>query len=113
MESRRINGKPRAVPILHLGTADALLERLRSAPAGPLTVRSFQHGDVAALTAVADRLGVVRLIDRHLRPRAEGVSVGTALLLAAMNRVVWPCSKRGWVDWAERTSLGQLFPEVR
>ena len=31
VESRRINGKPRSVPILHLGTADALLERLRSA----------------------------------------------------------------------------------
>lgn len=112
VESRRIHGKPRAVPILHLGTADALLERLRSAPAGPLTIRSFQHGDVAALKAVADRLGVVKLIDRHLRQRAAGVSVGTALLLAAMNRVVWPCSKRSWVDWAARTSLSQLFPEV-
>jgi hypothetical protein len=55
---------------------------------------------------------VVKLLDRHLRQRAEGVSVGTALLLAAMNRVVWPCSKRGWVEWAERTSLGQLFPEI-
>jgi hypothetical protein len=112
VKSRRINGKPRAVPILHLGTANALLERLRATPAGPLTVRSFQHGDVAALTAVAERLGVVKLIDRHLRQRAAGVSVGTALLLAAMHRVVWPCSKRGWVEWAERTSLGQLFPEI-
>lgn len=112
VESRRIHGKPRAVPLLHLGTADALLERLRAAPTGPLMVRSFQHGDVAALKAVADRLGVVRLIDRHLRRRTEGVSVGTALLLAAINRVVWPCSKRAWADWAERTSLGQLFPEV-
>src|SRR5512147_1479918 len=109
VESRRINGKPRAGPILHLGTADALLERLRSASAEPLTIRSLQHGDVAALKAVADRLGVVKLIDRHCRQRAAGVSVGTALLLAAMNRVVWPCSKRSWVDWAERTSLSQLF----
>ena len=32
VESRRINGKPRAVPILRLGTMDALLERLRSLP---------------------------------------------------------------------------------
>jgi len=112
VESRRIHGKPRAVPILHLGTADALLERRRSAPAGPLTIRSFQHGDVAALTAVADRLGVMKLIDRHRRQRAAGVSVGTAVLLAALNRVGWPCSQRSWVDWAERTSLSQLFPEV-
>ena len=67
MEARRIHGKPRAVPSLPLGTAEAVLERRRSAPAGPLTVRSFQHGAVAALKAVADRLGVVKRIDRHLR----------------------------------------------
>ena len=34
VESRRINGKPRAVPILRLGMADALLERLRSTAGG-------------------------------------------------------------------------------
>jgi transposase len=112
VESRRLNGKPRAVPILQLGTADALRERWRATPAGPLTVRSFQHGEVAALAAVAERLGVVTLIDRHLRQRLEEVSVGTVLLLAAINRVGWPCSKRSWVEWAARTSLSQLFPAV-
>jgi hypothetical protein len=30
VESRRIHGKPRTVSILHLGAAEALLERLRS-----------------------------------------------------------------------------------
>jgi hypothetical protein len=36
VESRRVNGKPRPVPILNLGTADALLERLLAAPQGQL-----------------------------------------------------------------------------
>lgn len=110
VESRRINGKPRAIPILHLGTADALLNRLLASPEGSLTVQSFQHGDVAALKAVADRLEVVSIIDRHVGGRARAPSVGTTLLLAAINRAVRPCSKRGWAAWAGTTSLSQLFP---
>ena len=47
------------MPLLYLGSADELLNRLLQAPQGELRIRSFQHGDVAALKAAADRLGVV------------------------------------------------------
>lgn len=96
VESRRINGKPRAIPILHLGTADALLNRLLAVPKESITVQSFQHGDVAALKAVADRLDVVATIDQHVESHGRSPSVGITLLLAAINRAVQPCSKRGW-----------------
>ncbi len=110
VESKRVNGKPRAIPVLHLGTADALLDRLLHAPEGRLRLQSFRHGDVATLKAVADRLGIVEIIDSHVRRGARQQSVGTTLLLAALNRAVRPCSKRGWAGWAGGTSVGQLFP---
>jgi transposase len=110
VESRRVHGKPRPVPVLHLGTADALLDRLLRAPEGRLRLRSFQHGDVAALKAIADRLDVVRTIDRHVKRRRRKLSVGKTLLLAALNRAVRPRSKRGWAAWAQTTSLSRLFP---
>ena len=113
VESRRVNGKPRPVPILYLGSADDLLNRLLEAPGGELRIRSFQHGDVAALKAAADRLGVVSIIDRHVRRRARKLSVGTTLLLAALNRAIRPRSKRGWAAWACQTSLGRLFPKLK
>jgi transposase len=109
VESRRVNGKPRPIPLMHLGTADQLLQRLLSSPVSHLRVRSYQHGDVAALKAMADRLDLVALIDRHLPYTRRGLSLGTTLLLAAINRAVWPCSKRSWAPWAERTSLAHLF----
>jgi len=49
VESRRVDGKPRAVPVLQPGTAGALLDRLLRAPQGALRLRSSQHGAVAAL----------------------------------------------------------------
>jgi transposase len=107
------SGKPRPVPVLYLGSADDLLNRLLEAPGGALRVQSFQHGDVAALKAAADRLGVVSIIDRHVGKRARGLSVGTTLLLAALNRAVRPRSKRGWAGWAGQTSLHRLFAELR
>jgi len=110
VESRRVNGKPRPVPVMYLGTADQLLERLLGAHDGRLRLRSFQHGDVAALKAMADRLEVVSIIDRHVQDRSRhALSVGTTLLLAALNRAVEPRSKRGWASWAKDTSLARLF----
>ena len=113
VESRRVNGKPRALPVLYLGSADELLNRLLAAPGGALRIQSFQHGDVAALKAVADRLGVVAIIDRHVRRKARGLSVGTTLLLAALNRATRPRSKRGWASWARGTSLPRLFAGLK
>ncbi len=109
VESRRVGGKPRPIPILHLGTADRLMKRLLDQPKPSLKVRSYAHGDVAALKAMADRLDLVTLIDRHLPTSRRPLSIGTTLLLAAMNRAVWPCSKRAWASWAQHTSIAPLF----
>ncbi|MCX7049883.1 MAG: IS1634 family transposase [Candidatus Sumerlaeota bacterium] len=109
VESRRVNGKPRPVPVMYLGTADDLLKRLLGAEGGRLRLQSFQHGDVAALKAMANRLELVSIIDRHVRKSRHALSVGTTLLLAALNRAVEPRSKRAWASWAKGTSLARLF----
>jgi transposase len=109
VESRRVDGKPRPIPVLYLGTADQLLSRLLEADCGRLRLRSFQHGDVAAIKALADRLDVATIIDRHVAGGRRGLSVGTTLLLAAINRAVAPRSKRAFAAWAAGTSIARLF----
>jgi transposase len=109
VESRRVNGKPRPVPIMYLGTADDLLNRLLGAPRDGVRLRSFQHGDVAALTAMAERIGLASIIDRHAGAPRRSLSVGTTLVLAMLNRAIEPKSKRGWARWAETTSIHRLF----
>ena len=115
VESRRVDGKPRPVPIMQLGTADALLERLLNAPAGRLRLRSFRHGDVAALLAAAQRLDVVSIIDEHVPTRRRALSVGQTLLLAALNRAIRPRSKRGFgsaVDYGSRLTRSRKQGEA-
>lgn len=113
VESRRINGKPRAIPILHLGTADSLLERLTKANSKEgFSVKSFEHGPVAAILSIAEELEVVSIIDRFVPKSQRGVSTGEAILFMALNRLVDPCSKSSWASWAKKTSLFRFYPKI-
>lgn len=109
VESKRINGKPTPVPIMHIGSREELVRRLLAPEEQSISVRSFQHGDVAALKAIADQLSIVGVINKHVGKSKRGVSVGTTMLLAAINRAVDPCSKRAWSKWATETSIHKLF----
>lgn len=110
VESRRIKGKSRPIPILHIGTREDLIQRLLNPGQERMSIRTFQHGDVACLKTIADRLDVVGIIDRHVPGRRRAQSIGTSLLLAAVNRASKPVSKRAWADWARGTSIEKFFP---
>lgn len=112
VESRRVNGRPRAIPVLHLGTANALLARLRDAPADGLRIRTFRHGDLAALMAVARRLGISSLIDTRVPHRTLDLSVGKTFLLAALHRALQGGHRHSWSTWASESSVRRFFPEL-
>lgn len=111
VESRRVNGKPRPITLAYLGTAADLLERLTGARG--LALKSYSHGDTAALVNAANELGVVDIINRHVprleksggKPIRDDLTVGASLLLAAIGRACSPTSKLGWYDWCKQTSL--------
>jgi transposase len=110
VESRRINGKPRPVVLMHLGTAAALLRRLHEEPTKPLKAKVFQFGALAALYNIAEELEVVPTIDRHLPKREQGLSCGQYMLLAALNRCVGTTSKASFYEWYRKTVLHRLLP---
>ena len=62
-------------------------------------------GAVAALYDLARRLGLVEIVDRHVPKRGRGPSVGTYLLIAALNRCVDPRSKAALGSWYDSTVL--------
>ncbi|MFY9931026.1 MAG: IS1634 family transposase [Streptosporangiaceae bacterium] len=107
VESARIGGKPRITSQEYLGTAEELAAAMRGGGLGlPDRIQHKDFGAVAAAWGVLEDLGVVQVIDEVAGARRAdaGASTGTYLALAALNRVVAPCSKLGFAEWWAKTA---------
>lgn len=115
-EMARVGGKPKMVSERYLGTAAdiaAAVEATGSASA-PERTRHLAFGDVAAVWATMERLDVVGIIDEVTgggKIAGAGASIGTYLGLAALNRVVAPCSKLRFAEWWKSTA-GDRFTKI-
>ena len=106
VESARVGGKPRIVSQQYLGSADEVLAKLSATPAGgPIRSQHKRFGDLAAVWSTLTRLDVAGIVDDVVPRYANAAApVGTYLALACANRIVDPCSKRGFADWWESTA---------
>jgi transposase len=111
VESARVDGKPRIVSQEYLGTADELAAAMRGGGLGlPDRTRHKEFGAVAAAWGMLEDLGVAAVIDEVAGPRPAGqpLSTGTYLALAALNRLVDPCSKARFADWWKTTAADRF-----
>jgi transposase len=110
---QRVEGKPKIVRTVYLGKIEDLAAAAGAArqPPQPQETVVAAFGDVAALWHVAQRLELLPLLDATLpAKRAQGLSCGQYLLLAAINRAVAPSSKLQFADWYRQTALPRLLP---
>jgi transposase len=120
------NGHSRIVEQSYLGPRDRVIEQIRaqftSSPhteeRPPLhTVQTREFGASALFYSLTQELGLIELIDAHVPPappqRRTSLSVGHYLVLAALNRVTWPKSKRAFAEWYQDTVLARLVPASR
>lgn len=112
VDSKRIDGKPKIVNQVYIGSVEAVIESLKESKAAVTPVYSevLDFGAIAALYDVAQRLDVVGRIDAIAPKRNQGLSVGTYLLIAAINRAVNPLAKAGIEKWYAGTILSKLIP---
>jgi transposase len=105
-EVARVGGKPKIVSQRYLGKADDIAAAMEGATVLPERTRHLAFGDVAAAWSVLQRLDVAGIIDEVAGSRRAdaAASVGTYLALAALNRVVSPCSKLAFADWWATTA---------
>ena len=108
-ECQRVNGKPKVVSTIYLGSPESIRNRLLRPQ--PAQVASQEFGGSAAVFSIAQALEVVATIDRHVPKRGgQGPSVGHYLLLAALNRCLAPTSKARIAHWYGKTALRRLLP---
>ena len=111
-EMARVDGKPKMVSQRYLGTAAeiAAAVQAREAAAMPERTRHLAFGDVAAAWGMLEDLGAAAIIDEAAGPRPAGqpLPTGTYLALAALNRLVAPCSKAAFADWWKTTAADRF-----
>ena len=111
-EMGRVDGKPKMISERYLGTAADIAAAMetREAAALPERTRHLAFGDVAAAWGILQDLGVAAVIDEVTgsRPAGAALSAGTYLALAALNRLVAPCSKAAFADWRKTTAGDRL-----
>src|SRR6266481_7306571 len=123
VRSARVNGHSRIVEQVYLGPKERVMEQLHaqgtSAPTqaeSPAlqTVQTREFGASTLFYALAQDLGLIELINAHVPPaparRRTSLSVGHYLVLAALNRTIWPKSKRAFAEWYAGTVLARLVP---
>jgi transposase len=114
-EMGRVEGKPKMISERYLGTAADIAAAMEAAEAAalPERTRHLAFGDVAAAWAILEDLGAAAVIDEVTgsRPAGAALSAGTYLALAALSRLVAPCSKAAFADWW-KTTAGDRFTRI-
>src|ERR1022692_3856084 len=111
-EMARVDGRPKMVSERYLGTAAEIAAAMEASQAAmlPERTRHLAFGDVAAAWGMLQDLGVAAIIDEvtGARPAGPPLSAGTYLAMAALNRLVAPCSKLGFADWWKTTAADRV-----
>jgi len=107
-----VNGKPVRKWQIKLGAEEDIKVSGAVVSGRQVRTKSIEFGLVAALLRVAEKLGLVEIINRAAGKRAQGLSVGEHVLFAAINRCVQPVSKKQLREWLESTILQNVYPDV-
>jgi len=112
--SKRVNGKPKIVQTIYLGTVDKIIKNAQAADQIPQAKEVYiaELGATAALFDIARRLQFVEIIDSHIPKRKQGPTVGQYMLIAAINRAAKPTSKAALAQWFENT-IGPSLMEIK
>lgn len=110
VQSGRVDGKPRIIWQKYLGTLDDIVKRKDDTSESSIKEADiFEAGGVAAMLRIADQIQLVDIIDKVIPKKGGGPSVGQYILLAAINRILAPCSKQQMPEWYEKTILFRLW----
>jgi len=106
------NGKCRRLSQKYLGKPEDIARAVQSAAPAPEYAVVLDWGLPLALWQEAARAQVAQHVDQLCPKRAQGLSIGDYIRLAAINRACAPVSKQAMWDWVSRTCLPRLWPEA-
>lgn len=111
-ETAWINGKSTRVWQKYLGPEAKMREQTEFQLSPEFTITTLDFGLPCALLQIVKKLGLIEIINDCTSKRAQGLSVGHYIVLAALNRCVKPTSKSKIRRWFEKTALFKDFPPI-
>ena len=106
------NGKCRRLSQKYLGKPEDIARAVEGPGPAPEYAVVLDWGLPQALWHEAQRVQVVQHVDQLCPKRAQGLSPGDYIRLAAVNRACEPVSKQAMWDWVSQTALPRVWPEA-
>jgi transposase len=106
------DGKCRRLSQHYLGKAEDIARAVQGVAPAPAYAEVLDWGLPQALWREAVQAQVAEVVDQLCPKRAQGLSTGDYIRLAAVNRAYAPVSKQALWDWLTRTCLPRLWPEA-
>jgi transposase len=106
------NGKCRRLSQKYLGKPEDIARAVEGSGPAPEYALVLDWGLPQALWQEAARAQVAQHVDQLCPKRAQGLSTGDYIRLAAINRACQPVSKHAMWDWVRQTALPGVWPQA-
>jgi transposase len=110
-EIARVNGKPKVVNQVYLGTVEKILSLVTGQKSTDLSrIQVQEFGALWLANEIEKMVGVTGIIDEIVPQKSKdsGPSVGEYFLYAAFNRMVDATSKRALPEWFSHTAIQSI-----
>jgi len=106
VKSVRINNKPTHKVLKHIGTAKKLWDMILGIEKGIVEKAiALDYGTVMSFYSLIDELELVKIINKYINKRNQGLNVGNYILIPTINACVDRCSKNHLIEWFDNTYL--------
>jgi len=111
-EIARVNGKPKVINQVYIGSPKRILELAQGSKSMPSRIQAQEFGALWLANLIEKEIDIAGLIDSIVPPEknAAGPSVGEYFLYAIYNRMIGACSKRAMPDWYKQTAIQHIRP---
>lgn len=113
-EIRRVDGKPKVVSQIYLGTPENIAKKYKEATISkrPLKIKTEEFGSLFICYQLEKLLDTIGIIDSVVKshPIEKGPTIGEFFFYAWLNRLVDPRSKRALGDWYRKTAIQYIRP---
>jgi len=110
-EIARVDGKPKVINQVYLGSPDRILEMAQGGKNMPRKIQAQPFGALWLANLMEKEIDLAALVDSIVdQKKDKAPSVGEYFLYAVYNRMIQACSKRAMPEWYKPTAIQQIRP---